>query len=153
MTSALHKRLARLEELFAARVAPPVWRWMVDCNGDAAAELERLVADGEIAERDKGRVQIWRWLNDVEAAAQGIVHPPAPPPKPRPQLPGPPEMKLLPAPVRSPESYQPGTKSAETPPPDPGKRPLTEDQLRKMLENRDRPFGRPIRYPKGMATP
>ena len=89
MTSALHKRLARLEELLAARVSPPIWKWMPQCV-DAAAELEHMVADGEIAEKDKGRVQIWRWLTREEALARGIVHPEPPPPKPAPALPAPP---------------------------------------------------------------
>ena len=96
MTSALHKRLQRLEELVAARVAPPIWRWQMDPNGDTAAELDRLVSSGEIAERDKGRRQIWRWLTREEALARGIEEPP---PKPQPQLPAPPEVKLLPAPA------------------------------------------------------
>ena len=143
MTSALHKRLEKLEALLAARVAPPIFKWMMDRNGDPAAELERLVSSGEVAERDKGRVKIWRWLTEEEALARGIVQP-DPPPKPQPQLPGPPELKLLPAPAKE----QP-----QTEPPLQAKRPLTEEQMRKWLDARDRPFGKPIPYPKGMATP
>lgn len=156
MTSALHKRLARLEELLAARVSPPIWKWMPQCV-DTAAELDRMVADGEIAERDKGRVKIWRWLTREEALARGIEEP-QPPPKPQPQLPASPERKLLPAPPKpADESYLQSTveqqpqppKPEEPAPPDHGKRgPLTEDQLRKLLEGRDRPFGRPIKYPR-----
>ena len=148
MTSALHKRLQRLEELVAARVAPPIWRWQMDPNGDAAAELDRLVADGVVTEKDRGRVQLWRWLTREEALARGIVHPEPPPPKPAPALPAPPELKLLPAPA--PEPQQP---PAEPPPQVQAKRPLTEEQMPKLLETRERPFGKPIRYPKGMATP
>jgi hypothetical protein len=146
MTSALHKRLQRLEELLAARVAPPIWRWQTDPHADTAAELDRMVADGEVADRDKDRVQVWRWLTREEALAYGIEVPPDPP-KPQPQLPGPPELKLLPAP----ESASPSgaaKKDVPSQPPDPGKRgPLTETQMRRMLEDRDRPFGRPIKYP------
>jgi hypothetical protein len=111
---------------------------MMDCNGDPAAELTRLVESGEVAEKDRGRVTIWRWLTREEALARGIVHPE--PPKPQAQLPAPPPMKLLPAP---PEPIEEPPK-----PPDTGKRgPLTEEQMRKMLEDRERPFGRPIKYP------
>ena len=53
-------------------------------------------------------------------------------------------MKLLPAPAKE----QP-----QTEPPLQAKRPLTEEQMRKWLDARDRPFGKPIPYPKGMATP
>jgi hypothetical protein len=53
--------------------------------------LERLVS-GEVAERDKGRVKIWRWLTDEEALEHGIVHPEPKPPK-QPQLPGPSELQ------------------------------------------------------------
>ena len=116
---------------------------MMNCNEDPAAELERLVSSGEVAERDKGRVKIWRWLTEEEALARGIVQP-DPPLKPQPKLPGPPELKLLPALAKE----QP-----QTEPPLQAKRPLTEEQMRKWLDARDRPFGKPIRYPKGMATP
>jgi len=47
-----------------------------------------LVESGEVAEKDRGRVKIWRWLTDEEALARGIVQP-DPPPKPQPKLPGP----------------------------------------------------------------
>jgi hypothetical protein len=159
MTSALHKRLQRLEELVAARVAPPIWRFMWDANGDTAAELDRMVAAGEVAEKDRGRIQIWRWMNDAEALAAGVVHPESPAPKPAPALPAPPELKLLPAPAEgasgpstSADTIKPHTEqqpSLELGP----KRTLTEEQMRKWLDARDRPFGKPIRYPKGMATP
>ena len=89
MSSALHKRLQRLEELLAARVAPPIWRWSF---GDTA---EHVVAD--VPERDRHRVQIWRWLTQEEARARGMELPPDPPaPQPYvpPQLPAPPERKL-----------------------------------------------------------
>ena len=148
MTSQLHKRLERLEALLEARVSAPIWRFVHDPYADTAAELERMVADGEIAEKNKGRVQIWRWLTREEALARGIVHPEPPPPKPAPALPAPPELKLLPAPA--PEPQQP---PAEPPPQVQAKRPLTEEQMPKLLEDRNRPFGRPIKYPKGMATP
>ena len=149
MTSALHKRLERLEALLAARVAPPIWRFVHDPYADTAAELERMVADGEIAEKDQGRVQIWRWLTREEALARGIEEP-QPPPKPQPQLPASPELKLLPAPA---EPQQPQAETETETPPVQAKRPLTEDQLRKLLEDKERPFGSPIKYPKGMATP
>ena len=142
MTSALHKRLERLEAPLAARVSPPIWRFVHDSYADTAAELERMVAEGEITERDKHRVQCWRWLTKEEAAARGIENPLPPPPKPQPQLPAPLELKLL-----APPSSAPVESTTQA------KRQLTEDQLRKMQEDRDRPFGRPIRYPKGMATP
>jgi hypothetical protein len=143
MTSALHKRLEKLEALLAARVAPPIFKWMMDCNGDPAAELERLVSSGEVAERDKGRVKIWRWLTDEEALARGIVQPEPRNPA-QPQLPAPLELKLLAPPSSAP---------AEPAPPVQAKRALTEEQMRKWLDARDRPFGKPIPYPKGMATP
>jgi len=143
MTSALHKRLEKLEALLAARVAPPIFKWMMNCNGDPAAELERLVSSGEVAERDKGRVKIWRWLTDEEALARGIVQPEPRNPA-QPQLPGPPELKLLAPPSSAP---------VDPTPPVQAKRALTDDQLRKLLEDRERPFGRPIKYPKGMAMP
>jgi hypothetical protein len=153
MTSQLHKRLERLEALLAARVAPPIWRWQMDPNGDAAAELERMVAEGEIAEKDKGRVQIWRWLTDAEALEQGIVHPEPKPPQ-QSQLPAPPELKLLPAPPKAPDVAHPQVKEGHvqqpTPPEVQAKRALTEEQLRKLLEDRERPFGRPIKYPRGI---
>ncbi|MGC1345085.1 MAG: hypothetical protein WA863_03065 [Methyloceanibacter sp.] len=114
---------------------------MVNCNGDPAAELERLVSSGEVAERDKGRVKIWRWLTDEEALEHGIVHPEPKPPK-QPQLPGPSELQL---------SKEPQQAQAE--PPLQAKRPLTEEQMRKWLDARDRPFGKPIPCPKGMAIP
>jgi hypothetical protein len=146
MTSALHKRLEKLEALVAARVAPPIWRWMMDCNGDPAA----LLAD--VAEKDRGRVQVWRWLKHAEALAQGIVQPEPPAPK-QPQLPSPPELKLLPPPSAPSAAETPDTEQ-----PQPGlqlgpKRTLTEEQMRQWLDARDRPFGKPIPYPKGMATP
>ena len=144
MTSALHKRLARLEELVAAKVNVPIWRWQMNPDADTAAELDRMVADGEVAEKDRGRVKIWRWMTDAEAAAHGIVHPEPPAPKPQPQLPAPPELKLLAPPSSAP---------VEPTPPVQAKRPLTEEQMRKLLEDRDRPFGRPIKYPRGMAMP
>ena len=143
MTSALHKRLEKLEALVAARVAPPILKWMMNCNGDPAAELERLVSSGEVAERDKGRVKIWRWLTDEEALARGIVQPEPRNPA-QPQLPGPPELKLLAPPSSAP---------VDPTPPVQAKRALTDDQLRKLLEDRERPFGRPIKYPKGMGMP
>ena len=143
MTSALHRRLEKLEALVSARVNTPIWRWMMDPNGETAAELDRTVAAGEVAEKDRHRVQCWRWLTHEEALARGIVQP-DPPPKPQPKLPGPPELKLLPAPAKE----QP-----QTEPPLQAKRPLTEEQMRKWLDARDRPFGKPIPYPKGMATP
>ena len=87
MTYALHKRLEKLEALLAARTNTPIWKWMMDCNGDPAAELERLVSSGEVAERDKGRVKIWRWLTEEEALSRGIVQP-DPPPKPQPKSTG-----------------------------------------------------------------
>jgi hypothetical protein len=143
MTSALHKRLQRLEELLAARVAPPIWKWLPR-DVDTAAELERMVVEGEVAERDKHRVQVWRWLTREEALAYGIEVPPDPP-KPQPQLPGPPELKLLPAPE---SASGPAEKDVPSQPPDQGKRgPLTEEQMRKLLADRERPFGRPIKYP------
>ena len=96
MSSALHKRLQRLEELLAARVSPAIWRWQMDPEDDPAD----VVAD--VAERDRGRVQIWRWLSQAEAIARGMEMPPDPP-APRPhvpaQLPAPEERKLLAAPV------------------------------------------------------
>lgn len=154
MSSALHKRLQRLEALVAAQINTPIWRWQMDPNGDTAAELERLVSSGEIAEKDRGRVQVWRWLTDEEAVARGMEvmpewkPPPQPQLKPQPQLPAPLEMKLLPAPVKTAdESY------LEPAPPVQAKRALTEEQMRKILEDRDRPFGRPIKYPRGMAMP
>jgi hypothetical protein len=100
MTSALHKRLEKLEALLAARVAPPIWRFVHDPYADIAAELERMVADGEIAEKDKGRVQLWRWLTREEADQRGMEpDPPPAKPQPQPQLPAPPELKLLPSPA------------------------------------------------------
>jgi hypothetical protein len=54
MTSALHKRLQPLEELVAARVAPPVWKWL---------------GTRDVAEKDK-RVQCWRWATKEEALAR-----------------------------------------------------------------------------------
>ena len=116
---------------------------MMNCNEDPAAELERLVSSGEVAERDKGRVKIWRWLTDEEAFARGIVQPEPRNPA-QPQLPAPPELKLLAPPSSAP---------VERTPPVQAKRALTDDQLRKLREDRERPFGRPIRYPKGMGMP
>ena len=138
----------------AAAAAPPPWDQPHEPDppeeaptrpDPTAAELGRLVSSGEIAERDKGRVQIWRWLPREEASARGIEMP-SNPPKPQPQLPGPPELKLLPPPAPAEEPPQPTT-------PDSGKRgPLTEEQMRKLLEDRDRTFGRPIKYPRiGLA--
>ena len=150
MTSALQKRLEKLEALLAARVAPPIWRFVHDPYADTAAELERMVANGEIAEKDKHRVQLWHWLTREEADQRGME--PDPPPakaQPQPQLPAPPELKLLP----SPASVEQQSGQRPTPPQVQAKRPLTEDQLRKLLEDRERPFGRPIKYPKGMAIP
>ena len=102
MSSALHKRLQRLEELLAARAAPPIWRWSF---GDTA---EHVVAD--VPERDRHRVQIWRWLTQEEARARGMELPPDPPaPQPYvpPQLPAPPERKLLSAPPAPPKADEP----------------------------------------------
>jgi hypothetical protein len=150
MTSALHKRLEKLETLVAARVAPPIWRFVHDPYADTAAELERMVADGEVAEKDKHRVQLWRWLTREEADQRGMEPDPLPAKlQPQPQLPAPPELKLLP----SPASVEQQSGQQPTPPQVQAKRPLTEDQLRKLLEDRERPFGRPIRYPKGMVMP
>jgi hypothetical protein len=143
MTSALHRRLEKLEALVSARVNTPIWRWMMNCNGDPAAELERLVSSGEVAERDKARVKIWRWLTDEEGLARGIVQPESRKGA-QPPLPGPPELKLLAPPSSAP---------ADPTPPVQAKCALTDDQLRKLLEDRERPFGRPIKYPKGMAMP
>jgi hypothetical protein len=59
-------------------------------------------------------------------------------------LPAPPELKLLPAPPKPPaEPQQPQLQA---------KRELTEEQLRKALDARERFFGKPIRYPKGWAV-
>ena len=143
MTSALHKQLEKLEALLAARVAPPIFKWMMNCNCDPAAELSRLVESGEVAEKDRGRVKIWGWLTDEEALAHGIVHP-EPRKSAQPQLPAPPELKLLAPPASGPVEPTPAVQA---------KRPLTEEQMRKLLEDRERPFASPIKYPKGMATP
>ena len=158
MTSALHKRLAKLEELLAARVAPPIWRFVH--GADTAAELDRMVADGEIAERDKGRVQVWRWLTLDESIAHGLEIIDTPPghidpathcwvrdDKPTPQLPAPPEVKLLPAPAAPQQPPKATVDTQVTEPVFQAKRPLTEEQMRRMLEDRERPFGRPIKYP------
>jgi hypothetical protein len=157
MTSQLHKRLERLEALLAARVAPPIFKFLNPPEKDADAKLERLISSGEVAETDRNRVQFFRWLTHEEAVARGHETPhghvdPVPhswvrdgqPPSELRQLPAPPESKLLPAPA------QPQT---EPSPQVQAKRPLTEDQMRKLLEDRERPFGRPVRYPKGSATP
>jgi len=53
-------------------------------------------------------------------------------------------LKLLPAPAKEPP---------QTEPPLQAKRPLREEQMRKLSQDRERPFGRPIRYPKGMGMP
>src|SRR6476661_3255104 len=140
MTSALHKRLQRLEELMAARVAPPIYAWQMDPEGDTAAELDRLVAEGIVAERDRGRVKIWRWLTREEAIARGedVPEPWTPPQQPQPQLPAPPELKLLPAPahgINAERQDESSVKSQNVPKPDPGKRPwLTAEELRRSLE-------------------
>ena len=101
MSSALAKRLDRLEALLASRIATPIWRWSYD-EVNPAVELERMVADGEIAAKDVARVTLWRWLTPTEAVARGMEMPPDPP-APRPhvpaQLPAPEERKLLAAPV------------------------------------------------------
>ena len=68
MRSALHKRLERLEALLAARVSPPIWKWSFGDTDDA-----HLVAD--VPERDRHRVQIWRWLDAEEARARGMELP------------------------------------------------------------------------------
>ena len=109
MSSALSKRLDRLEALLAARVSPAIWRWQMDPEGDPAD----AVAD--IAKRDLGRVQIWRWLSQEEAIARGMEQPP-PPPSPRApaQLPAPPEMKLLAGPARE-AAEKPHTEQADEP--------------------------------------
>src|SRR6476660_4814994 len=113
MTGQLHKRLERLEALLAARVAPPIWRWLPRADMDAVAELERLVTDGEVAEKDKDRVRCWRWLTHEEAIARGMEVIDSPPghmdpithcwvrdDRPaQPQLPGPAPMLALPAPA------------------------------------------------------
>src|SRR6478609_361505 len=85
----------------SCQVSPPIYKWMMDPSGDPAAELSRLVESGEVAEKDRGRVKIWRWLTEEEALARGIVQP-DPPPKPQPKLPGPPELKLLAPPSSAP---------------------------------------------------
>ena len=53
------------------------------------------------------------------------------------------ELKLLAPPSSAPVE----------PTPPQAKRALTEEQMRKMLADRERPFSRPIKYPKGMAMP
>ena len=150
MTSALHKRLQRLEALVAAQVNTPIWRWQMNPDSDTAAELERMIADGGVAEKDRGRVKIWRWMTNEEAAAHGIVHPEPPAPKPQPQLPAPPELKLLPAPAKPADNtyLQSTVQEDKQQPTFQAKRALTEEQMRKLLEDRDRPFGRPIKYPR-----
>jgi hypothetical protein len=139
LSSALHKRLQRLEELLAARVNPPIWGWAG--SGDAEAELKRLVADGEIAERDLSRVTLWRWLTQEEAIARGMEMPPEPPaPQPYvpPQLPAPPERKLL-APPAEPSAPKDGSED------DPyERRPVVLAQPRDPAER----FHWPVDYPK-----
>ena len=94
MSSALSKRLDRLEALLASRIAPPTWGW-IQPSDDAAAAL------AGISEADRGRTSLWRWMTEAEAVAAGMEMPP-PPPSPQSrapaQLPAPPELKLLPAP-------------------------------------------------------
>ena len=69
---------------------------------------------------------------------------------PTPQLPGPPKLKLLPAPsAKAPHDRPQPTKP--NPPPDKGKRPWTADQLRLALQGEDpvrAKFSKPIPYPK-----
>ena len=69
-------------------------------NGDPAAAL------ADVPERDRHRVQIWRWLSREEATARGMEvapDPPTPRPYTPPQLSAPPERKLLPAPPKAEE--------------------------------------------------
>ena len=102
MSSALAKRLDRLEALLAARVAPPVWRWQMP-GTDAAAAL------ADVVEEERSRTTLWRWLTPAEAVAQGLEMPPEPPqPRAPAQLPAPPELKLLAPPPELPKPDEAG---------------------------------------------
>ena len=138
MTSALHKRLERLEALVAARTSGPL-RFVELWYGETLEEtVAKKVAAGELPQncRIQG-VETWR------SRRKDHGHLPPPKPKPQPQLPAPPELKLLPAPVQVPTKPEP--------PPDKGKRPWTADQLRVALQGEDpvrAKFSKPIPYPR-----
>jgi hypothetical protein len=81
MPSALHKRIARIEELLATRDSTPVLTlWLTE--GDDPEQLrEDAVASGAVDPRDRDRIRFIRWLTAEEAAWQ---IPPG-------QMPGPPD--------------------------------------------------------------
>lgn len=87
MSSALSKRLDRLEAMLAARIAPPTtWRWLMPGDDNSVAEAG---------------VKLWRWATPSEAVELGLEAPPEPPtrqPHVPARLPGPEPLKLLPPP-------------------------------------------------------
>jgi hypothetical protein len=140
MTSALHKRLERLEALVAARTSGPL-RFVELWYGETLEEtVAKKVAAGELPQNCRVQgVETWR------SRRKDHGHLP-----PTPQLPGPPKLKLLPAPsAKAPHDRPQPTKP--NPPPDKGKRPWTADQLRLALQGEDpvrAKFSKPIPYPK-----
>ena len=70
MANALSKRLARLEELLSDRLNTPVAvRWFDADKQSSEQVLDAMVASGEIAAADRGRVKLVRWLTAAEYEA------------------------------------------------------------------------------------
>ena len=67
MANALSKRLARLEELLSDRLNTPVAVRGFDADKQSSEQvLDAMVASGEIAAADRGRVKLVRWLTKEE---------------------------------------------------------------------------------------
>jgi hypothetical protein len=72
MASNLAKRLARLEELLAARLNTPVALLWLGEGQDPGALTDELVASGQIGAADRPRVRFVRWQTEAESAKAEI---------------------------------------------------------------------------------
>ena len=78
----LHRRMEQLESVLTAKLNKPLPFWMQDAEQDPGEFIDKLIAAGEVRERDRRRVFIIRWMKRAEAEAADRIQPPAPAPAP-----------------------------------------------------------------------